>query len=161
MRDVQTPDFAADSGYRGYLQESSVRVHSVYNAGDRTWPGYNLAQKLLKPTGRGSTQYQYRPNRRPDKQFRVRKRVGLFFSRTRPVTDPHEILAFIAQSKTQALGAEARVQGVISGVSDVGRDPYDFGAGHTVAWAWGPHRTTEYYNLVLDLFNIPFRSERL
>ena len=44
---------------------------------------------------------------------------------------------------------------------DLDRAPYHFGTGHVVAWAWNPQRTTAFYNLVLDLFNIRYNSEFL
>ncbi len=75
------------------------------------------------------------------------------------VNDPHEIKAFIAKSRTHALGAETRVQGHIRRVYDLAREPYNFHHGHTVGWGRPVQQTTAFYNLLLDIWNIRYVSE--
>ena len=79
----------------------------------------------------------------------------------RPVIDPHEAMAFIAQSKTHALGAEARVKGFIHEAFDLARAPYNFGPGHVAGWTRNPQQTTDFFNLFLDIFSIPYTSALL
>jgi hypothetical protein len=85
----------------------------------------------------------------------------LFGSDYRIVSDPHEIMSFIAKSKTHALGAETRVKGHIRRVFDLARTPFDFHTGHVVGWTRSAHETTAFYNLLMDIWNIAYVSELL
>ena len=77
------------------------------------------------------------------------------------VSDPHEIMAFMAKSKTHAIGAETRIQGHVRRVFDLARPPYNFQEGHVVGWTRPAQETTAFYNLILDIFNIAYVSELL
>jgi hypothetical protein len=123
---------------------------------DSTFYGWNIAQKRLKGGASLSHRYIYRPDASGSERM-VLSHLG----RERMVTDPDEARAFIARSRTHALGAEPRVRGSVHSVVDLSRAPYEFGHGHVVQWQWNPQRTTAFYNLVLDLFNIRYNSELL
>jgi hypothetical protein len=157
--EILSPDFADEYGYRGYLAESPVRLYNMYNPNDHTWIGWNLAQHLMKPTHEKGARYRYYPEALPEQRYVLEylsEDTGSWASR--PVQDPHEIMAFIARSKTQAVGGEARLRGPVEHTFDIGRPPYSFGHGHTVGWSWPPQRTTDFFNLLLDAFNIAYKS---
>jgi hypothetical protein len=156
MRDVATPNDPDQGGYPGYLARSETRIYSLYNPTDTTFYGWNIAQKQLKGGAALTHKYLYRPDA-PDARRMVLSHLG----RERQVTDPDEARAFIARSRTHALGAEPRVRGSVHSVFDLHRAPYEFGNGHVVQWEWDPQRTTAFYNLVLDLFNTRYNSELL
>ena len=99
MQAIPTPLTPAEGGYHGYLVEagSNVRMYTMYNYADVTFFGWNIAQKEMKPTRkRGGYRYEYRPDA-PDGQKTVLIARKGAQSVTRPVTDPHEIMAFIAR----------------------------------------------------------------
>ena len=159
VRDLATPAFAEEFGYRGYLSASKTRLYNMYNPFDHTWIGWNLAPHLIKPTHEHSARYEYRPQAEPELRYVLKYRPdGELHWLTRPVTDPHEIMAFIARSKTHPVGGEARLKKPILHSFDIGRPPYSFGHGHTVGWSWTPQRTLDFYNLLLDAFNIAHKS---
>jgi hypothetical protein len=153
MRDVVTPSDPEEGGYRGLLQKTGTRIYSLYNASDITFFGWNIAQKRLKGTAPWFRSYAYIPDAPAGERLTLK--TGLFGG-SRPVTDADEARAHITRSRTHALGAEARVRGVVHASYDLDRPPYSFGAGHVVAWAWNPQQTTAFYNLVLDLFDIRY-----
>jgi len=159
MLSLPSPDTAAEFGYRGYLQQSPTRLYNMYNPTDHTWIGWNLAQHLMKPTHEKGARYRYEEGAPPDERYVLEYRTedGESWS-TRPVSDPHEVMAFIARSKTHPIGGEARLGGPVEHVYDIGRPPYAFAHGHTVGWSWPPQRTTEFFNLLLDAFNIAHKS---
>ena len=158
-QDLETPDFANEFGYRGYLDSPQTRLYNMYNPFDHTWIGWNLAQHLMKPTHEPGARYEYLPAAEPEKRYILRYRLDDSEEwSTRPVTDRHEVMAFIARSRTHPIGGEARVSGPIQHAYDVGRPPYSFGHGHTVGWIWSAHRTVRFFNLLLDAFNIAHKS---
>jgi len=158
LENITTPIAPDEGGYHHYLRDSRSRVYSLYNTADITFFGWNIAQKQMKQSAPWFKSYRWDPGA-PEGE-RATLKTGLF-SGSRPVTDPDEVRAFIAHARTHALGAEPRVRGVVHEAFDLDRAPYHFGTGHVVAWAWNPQRTTAFYNLVLDLFNIRYNSEFL
>lgn len=162
MANVSTPTTAEEGGYLGYMQATRTPAYSMYNYADVTFFGWNIAQKELKPTSkRGGYRYAWIAKAPPDERARLYFRKGLFGSDYRVVTDHHEIMAFIAKSKTHALGAETRVKGHIRRVFDLARPPYNFHTGHVVGWTRSIHETTPFYNLLMDIWNIAYVSELL
>jgi hypothetical protein len=162
MADVETPITADEGGYLGYIESTKTPAYTMYNYADVTFFGWNIAQKQMKPTSkRGGYRYAWDSKAPPGERARLYYRKGLFGSDYRVVTDPHEIMAFIAKSKTHALGAETRVQGHIRRVFDLARNPFDFHTGHVVGWTRSVHETTAFYNLLLDIWNISYVSELL
>jgi hypothetical protein len=159
MQAIDTPDTATEFGYRGYLAANPTPLYNMYNPSDHTWIGWNLAQHLMKPTHEKGARYRYHPEApletRYALEYRVEDQDGWA---SRPVTDPHEVMAFIARSKSHPIGGEARIGGPVEHVFDIGRPPYGFGHGHTVGWSWPPQQTTEFFNLLLDAFNIAHKS---
>lgn len=161
MAAIKTPDTADEGGWRAYLTETRTRLYSMYSYSDRTFIGWNIGQKQLKPTSMGGARYLYRPEAEPEDRLILSYRKSRDSWGERPVTDPHESMAFIAQSKTHALGAEARVKGLIHDAFDLARQPYNFGPGHVAGWTRNPQQTTEFYILLLDIFSIPYTSALL
>jgi hypothetical protein len=160
MTDVVTPVTPDEGGYLGYIQSTRTPAYSMYNYADVTFFGWNIAQKQMKPTSkRGGYRYAWDSQAPPGERARLYYRKGLFGSDYRIVEDPHEIMAFIAKSKTHALGAETRVKGQIRRVFDLARTPFDFHTGHVVGWTRSAHETTQFYNLLLDIWNIAYVSE--
>ena len=162
MADVVTPVTPDEGGYLGYIDSTKTPAYTMYNYADVTFLGWNIAQKQMKPTSkRGGYRYAWDSQAPPGERARLYFRKGLFGSDYRVVTDHHEIMAFIAKSKTHALGAETRVQGHIRRVFDLARSPFDFHTGHVVGWTRSAHETTAFYNLLLDIWNIAYVSELL
>lgn len=161
MADVVTPVTPDEGGFLGYIESTKTPAYTMYNYADVTFFGWNIAQKQMKPTSRGGYRYAWDSKAPPGERARLYYRKGLFGSGFRIVTDPHEIMAFIAKSKTHALGAETRVQGHIRRVFDLARTPFDFHTGHVVGWTRSAHETTAFYNLLLDIWNISYVSELL
>jgi hypothetical protein len=102
-----TPDLAADLGYRGHLAGLAVPTVSFYNESDfalqtGTTAGFstnwivNQRTKPDDPVGKGT--YEYRAGV-----------PGLYSGKKllRQVVDIHESQAFIARSRSRAVGAEA------------------------------------------------------
>lgn len=162
MADVVTPVTAEEGGYLGYIESTKTPAYAMYNFADVTFFGWNIAQKQMKPTSkRGGYRYAWDSKAPPGERARLYYKTGLLGSDYRIVTDPHEIMAFIAKSKTHALGAETRVHGQIRRVFDLARSPFDFHTGHVVGWTRSAHETTAFYNLLLDIWNISYVSELL
>lgn len=162
MNEASTPFRAEQGGYFGYVEDTRTPVYTMYNHADVTFFGWALAQRNWKPTRkRGGVRYAWVPDAPEGERARLYRRQGLFGEDWRPVTDPHEILAFVAQARTHAIGAEARVQGVVRHAFDLARDPYAFGEGHVVGWTRPVQETTAFYNLLLDIFDIAYVSELL
>jgi hypothetical protein len=162
MTDVVTPETPDEGGYLGYIESTKTPAYAMYNYADVTFFGWNIAQKQMKPTSKkGGYRYAWDSKAPPGERARLYYKKGLFGSDYRIVTDPHEIMAFIAKSKTHALGAETRVQGHIRRVFDLARTPFDFHTGHVVGWTRSAHETTAFYNLLLDIWNISYVSELL
>jgi len=162
MANVVTPELPDEGGYLGYVERSATPAYSMYNFADVTFFGWNIAQKQMKPTSkRGGYRYAWDAKAPPGERARLYYRTGLFSSDYRVVTDHHEIMAFIAKSKTHALGAETRVKGQIRRVFDLARSPFEFHTGHVVGWTRSAYQTTEFYNLLLDIWNIRYVSQLL
>jgi hypothetical protein len=162
MADVVTPVLPEEGGFLGYIESTKTPAYTMYNYADVTFFGWNIAQKQMKPTSkRGGYRYAWDSKAPPGERARLYFRTGLFGSDYRVVTDPHEIMSFIAKSKTHALGAETRVKGHIRRVFDLARTPFDFHTGHVVGWTRSAHETTAFYNLLMDIWNIAYVSELL
>lgn len=162
MAEVQTPVLPEEGGFLGYIESTRTPAYTMYNYADVTFFGWNIAQKQMKPTSkRGGYRYAWDSKAPPGERARLYYRTGLFGSDYRIVADPHEIMSFIAKSKTHALGAETRVKGHIRRVFDLARRPFDFHTGHVVGWTRSAHETTAFYNLLMDIWNIAYVSELL
>ncbi|MDP2137225.1 MAG: alpha/beta hydrolase [Candidatus Didemnitutus sp.] len=100
-----TPDLAADLGYRGFLGQIAVPTINYYNAEDFALQtgkfGINVnwfahqGDKPYNPSGQGTYAY-------------LNKTAGLYGGKKllREVTLIHESLAFLARSRTRAVGAQ-------------------------------------------------------
>ena len=149
-----------EGGFLGYIDDTKTPVYTMYNYADVTFFGWNIAQKQMKPTSKkGGYRYAWDAKAPPGERARLYYSTSWFTSDYRLVTDPHEIMAFIAKSKTHAIGAETRTQGQVRRVFDLARSPFDFHTGHVVGWTRSAHDTTAFYNLLLDIWNISYVSE--
>ncbi len=137
------------SRYAGYLADCTVPIYSLYNAQDATWLGWNIVQEKFKPHSEWTKKYKPSPE-----GGAARLKYWWFFER--PVTDPHEQLAFVERARTNALGAEARTAGAVRKAVDLDGRAFRFGSGHVSQWSLNPQRTTVFYNLVLDLLGQPY-----
>ena len=131
-----TPDFAnPDKGYRGLLKGVTGELTNFYNANDfalatGTTLGFSTNweanQRDYKPddlpVGPGS--YQYAPAATPPDH---RGSVSFTLSVGRFVTDPHEMMAFIARPRSRAVGAEGRTGSPIRGGVNLEGSSYGFG----------------------------------
>jgi len=116
-----TPNYYTELGYRGFLRDirSGVRdnLKSYHNLDDfwlatgETSTGLNVdwvtSQSDWKPAGLilndiVKYQYAYSPNRTDPSRIRVQTIYGAI----RPVEDTHESMAYVARSRTRAIGAE-------------------------------------------------------
>jgi hypothetical protein len=70
------------------------------------------------------------------------------------VTDPHEAMAFVSRPRTFAIGSEPRARGVVQESFDLNETGLEFGAEHGAQFSWNIQRTTTFYSLLLDFFDI-------
>lgn len=141
---LSTPDrFEADGGYRGMLGVMDTRLINYFNEADfalqtgrvfgvaANWMENQLIQKPHWPGLSDFRRYAWIATA-PAAPVDLRPRYALQSNphwMLRPVIRAHEILAFIARSRSRALGAEPRAQGVLfpgSGVN-LAAAPYALG----------------------------------
>jgi hypothetical protein len=122
-----TPDLAVPNlGYRGYLVGLTGHLINFYNADDfalvagetvgiqTNWEHHQVVQKPDDhPVGPGH--YAYDPNASPGMGGWLNRPIS-----DRYVTDPHEVMAFIARPRSQAVGARAGVGGAIDDQVNIG-----------------------------------------
>jgi hypothetical protein len=120
-RSTRTPDFVADQGYRGFLADIKKNIAkywvNYYNEQDFwlqtgrhrssirvDWVSWQAGFKPFNPWGPAKN-YEYDTD--PLVAEGHRCQVDLFgYNRHRPVEDICEALAFVARSRTRAVGAE-------------------------------------------------------
>ncbi len=141
---LSTPDrFESDGGYRGMLGGLDTRLINYFNESDfalqtgrvfgvaANWIENQLMQKPHWPGLSDFCRYAWIATA-PAAPVDLRPRYTLQSNphrMLRPVIRAHEILAFIARSRSRALGAEPRAQGVLfpgSGVN-LAASPYALG----------------------------------
>lgn len=138
-----TPDWAADGGYRGWLTSSSVNICNFYNTGDSALFGWKLYEngKPHDPTGTGSYQYNSSSGQR-----RIVYSSGSL--PTRDVWDQHESMAYVAISRTEAVGAFASTAGQINqGGFNLGSGGLSYGIEHS------PQFERSFQNNLLSFYN--------
>jgi hypothetical protein len=141
---LATPDrFETDGGYRGMLGGVDTRLINYCNEGDfalqtgrvmgmaANWIENQLMQKPHWPGLSDFRRYAWIATA-PAAPLDLRPRYALKVNphrMLRPVIRAHEILAFIARSRSRALGAEPRAQGVLLPGSSVNlaASPYSLG----------------------------------
>ena len=140
----RTPDvFVSDRGYRGLMGEKTATVFNYFNQDDyalqtgkfilnveANWIGNQLYQKPHWRNMSDYRRYSWQPMA-PKVPFDTRMRYA-FEKRpervVRFVTQVNEGLAFIARSRTRALGAESRALGwtQVGQTRDLGAQPHGF-----------------------------------
>lgn len=151
---VVTPDLYENMGYRGMVESTEVPVYNFYNQGDIAFMGWNAVQKSRKPVGNFTRGYVFDPSRKPGDQ--VYLKYYWFFRR--PVTDPHEALAFVSRPRTYAVGAESRINGIVTESVDLNGPEHQFGLEHGAQFSREIQETTAFYDLLLDTFNIRYNG---
>ncbi len=154
LANTPTPRESERWGWADHIGESNTRIYNFFNPQDLTWVGWNLAQKEAKPYWKPGRKYKYYGEQAIGEQARLK--YWWWFSR--PVKDKHEALAFLMNSKTQALGAEARVGGLVHQSFDLAQRPHSYGTDHVAMWRWNPQKVMPYFNLILDVLNVPYNS---
>jgi hypothetical protein len=148
-----TPDFAADMGYRGYLKDRvSAKVINFFNTHDRvTGQTWEANQSLFKPTkelvGINRIEYKYYSG---SNEVRLQKYFISTLLSDRAVSDLHESMAMIVQSRSKAIGQGSSVAGEVN----VGIDMYaDFGFDNEHGSQWDraiQENVTLYFERLLD-----------
>jgi len=157
MADLSMPRDASAMGHAGYVTESRTPIYSAYNPADATWLGWNAAQRATKPlTGLGS-RYAFEEDEGSGGTFTLRRPLG----DNRRVDDPHEAMALAVPARSQALGGEGRVAGVVEETFNLHHPPFEFESDHVAMWRWNPQKVLPYSNLILDVFNIPYNDAGL
>jgi hypothetical protein len=112
-----TPDSFAEKGYAGYLHGVQANIINMFNVSDfalatgtagpfkANWEANQLDYKPDDPPGVG--RYSYDPQTQGSVAYTLSEI-------TRKVGDPHESMAFIARTRTKAVGALPGVGGVVS-----------------------------------------------
>ncbi len=156
MADLDIPRDARAMGHAGYVMRTRTPVYSAYNPADVTWLGWNAAQRVTKPLAAFGSRYTYESREAGDGVLKLR-RIG----RERTLEDPHEAMALAVPARSQALGGEGRVAGVVEETFNLHHEPFEFGADHVAMWRWNPQKVLPYSNLILDVFNIPYNDAGL
>ena len=137
-----TPDWSGDRGYRGYLTNVTGNVVNFFNTNDFAlatgtlgglthlpylpflwWIGVSWEnnQALLKPdfftVNFTFVKYKYNPAAVMDQRGRLL--IGSYGYTNHYVTDPQEMMAFVARPRSQAVGAKKSVSGKIGGEVDL------------------------------------------
>ncbi|MBX3732366.1 MAG: hypothetical protein KF791_07195, partial [Verrucomicrobiae bacterium] len=138
---LKTPDpYFPHGGYRGFLIGASGEAINYYNSFDfalqtgsfafNTIDANWIKNQTLKPHlpdgnfGRGYLWIKVMPTSSLFQGY-----LGIRASAIkllRPVTDPHETLAFIARSRTRALGAEPATRGPFSQSTQINLEQFSF-----------------------------------
>ncbi len=154
LKDLDMPRDANSMGHAGYISETRTPIYSAYNPADVTWLGWNAAQKIAKPLTGFDRRYAYVPNNSSGKPYELRR----WWIQSRPVDDQHEAMAIAVPARSQALGGEGRVGGVVEAAYNLHQPPFEFQADHVAMWRWNPQKVLPYSNLILDVFNIPYND---
>ena len=152
-----TPDTTEDQGYRGYLSNIQGNVINFYNRQDYALAtGFYLGNEAnweknqidYKPDSfRISAQTQYVYDQTKSIGWRCYLQDLLFVGRR--VTDPHESMAFVARSRSIAVGAQGATIGKITDRVNLNGAPYSFGSTrpeHSAEFNWSIQQTGDFYN---------------
>jgi hypothetical protein len=165
--DKPTPDFAGVLGYRGFVTNlGGATIYNFYNTQDYAlffgpldaWEGN---QRINKPdplnlfTGLApGLSYQYSPSG----SLPVSQRGRLFFDPTaekRFVTTPYESMAFIARSRSKALGAKDGVGGIVNFNVNIGpgsgTDLQDARPDHSGQFTRSIQQLQSFYGIFVDI----------
>jgi hypothetical protein len=151
-----TPDGMNEKGYAGYLHGVQANIINMFNADDfalatgavgpfkANWEANQLDYKPDDPPGVG--RYSYDSQNQGSVSYTLSET-------TRKVGDPHESMAFIARTRTKAVGALPSVGGVVSREVNLGVAPYNFGrnrADHSAQFNRNIQQTDAFYKTVFD-----------
>jgi hypothetical protein len=153
MAERRMPRDAQAMGHAGYVAQTRTPIYSAYNPADVTWLGWNAAQRTTKPLAAFGSRYTYDTAGEAGGVLKLR-RIG----RDRAIEDPHEAMALAVPARSQALGGEGRVAGVVEETFNLHHEPFGFATDHVAMWRWNPQKVLPYSNLILDVFNIPYND---
>ena len=156
-----TPDLAADRGYGGYFAGVQANVINMFNEVDfalatgtvvgfeTNWEKNQIDYKPDDPPGIG--QYYYGTYSQGSVSY-------TFDGTTRLVNDIHESLAFVARTRTKAVGALAGVGGAVSQEVNIGEGtPYNFSrsrSDHSAQFNRNIQQTHPFYQRVFDALGV-------
>ncbi|MFA7233171.1 MAG: LamG-like jellyroll fold domain-containing protein [Terrimicrobiaceae bacterium] len=145
-----TPDLATDGGYRGWLAPSAVNIVSFFNSGDTVLFGWQAYQNGKPHDATGPGQYRYTAST---------GRRWIEYSSgslpTRDVFDNHESMAFVAISRTAAVGAEGATAGAVNVGYNLGSGGLGYGGEHSPQFERRIQQNLQpYYNQILLRFDI-------
>ncbi len=162
-----TPDMALINGYGGYLANVQGTLINMFNPDDfalatgtilgveTNWEKNQIDSKPDDPVGVG--QYNYVTQQPAGYTGPIPLGGSVYYSifqaAIRPVTDPHESMAFIARTRTKAVGALAGVGGVVSQEVQLNNTTYNFGAtrsDHSAEFTRIIQQTVAFYQRVFD-----------
>ncbi|HRG55179.1 MAG TPA: hypothetical protein PLG56_04010, partial [Lacunisphaera sp.] len=162
-----TPDNFSALGYRAFVPNvGGATIYNFYNEQDYAlffgpldaWEGN---QRINKPDGLDlfsglapGLSYQYNPS----VSLPVSERGRLFFSATgdnRHVTTPYESMAFIARSRSKALGAKDGVGGIVNFNVNIGpgsgTDLQDARPDHSGEFTRSIQQLQDFYRILFDI----------
>jgi hypothetical protein len=152
-----TPDLANKLGYGGYLSGVNGTLINMFNPDDfalatGTIPIYGEAnweenQRISKPDDPlGVGQYYYHTYSEGSVSYTL---TGT----TRLVNDTHESMAFIARTRTKAVGSMEGVSGTVSQEVKLNSNTYGFGAirpDHSAQFTRRLQKTQAFYQRIFD-----------
>jgi len=151
--------------YKGQVPSNGTRVINGYLADDvATRDAWELNNHLFKPL-KGSLSGSERGYRYNESETDVDFVLELYEDhldsdlppnpqRLRSVSDKHENMALLNQSRTKTVGAESRTAGVIEIESNVDLNTFGFGNVHSAEFVWEIQRLKGFYNMILERFRI-------
>jgi hypothetical protein len=157
-----TPDGLDDKGYAGYLHGVQANIINMFNVSD-----FALATGTVGPfefeANWEANQLDYKPDDPPGVgrySFDNQNQGSVSYTlsgTTRRVSDPHESMAFIARTRTKAVGALPSVGGVVFEQVDLREAPYNFGrnrADHSAQFNRNIQQTDAFYKTVLSYLRV-------
>ena len=146
----------SQKAYRGRLAAGTPTLVNYYLANDfATTLGWEANQALRKPVREAelispvgplaNLEYEYNAG-----QHLIFRKRNSFTNR--PVSDPHEVMAMINQSRTKALGAQGRTAGSISSSVNLNGLDYKFEDRHEAEFERRSFKTWKFYVKLLTEF---------
>ncbi len=155
-----TPDSLADKGYAGYLHGVQANIINMFNPVD-----YALATGTAGPfeTNWEKNQIDYKPDDPPGVgrySYDPQSRGSVSYTpseTTRSVSDPHESMAFLARTRTKAVGALPGVGGAVFEEVNLRDAPYNFGRTrpeHSAQFNRNIQQTDAFYKTVFGYLRV-------
>lgn len=151
-----TPDLSSSLGCRGYLEgHVNARVVNFSNNADTvTGAVWEQNQRAWKPDEHWTSlitryEYSYYPS---SGEVVLNYWLGGNMLSSRDVSDLHESMAMVVQSRSMAIGQGWNVGGVVNKNIDINLE-YSFGDSHGAQWEWRIQNTLPYYKKIIDVIH--------